>query len=114
MNCLLQSSTVMVMHSTYNKIIIRLFQYRYFKKPKEHISTLSKEWFTDFFKYLWETGYYVVNTVAFDPLSPDYGKIFEGKNLEPDYDSNQLHSLRDITRTVLNKILGRWFAYCQN
>jgi len=91
--------------STYNKIIIRLFQYRYFKKPMEHISNLSKEWFTDFFRYLWETGYYMVNTVKFDPLSPHYGQIFEGKNLEPNYDSNQLHSLRDITRTVLNKFL---------
>lgn len=88
----------------YNKIVIRLFQYRYFKKPKEKIDDLSKEWFTDFFTYLWNTGYYKVNTVSFDPLASDYWRIFKGKTLVK-YKKDQLDSLNGITRTVLNKFL---------
>lgn len=88
---------------TYNKVLIRLFQYRHFEKPQEHISFLSKDWFTEFFKYLWNAGYYNVSTIGFDPLKFD-GSMFDGKTIK-DYDANQLHSIKGILRTLMNKFV---------
>ena len=90
------------LNETYNKIIIRLFEYRYYKNPKEDISNLNTQWVKDFFTFLWEEGYTQVNTKIFDPLKFD-GSFLIGKNKAP-YKPQAFHKLKEIFHTVSRKL----------
>lgn len=88
---------------TYNKIIIRLYEFRYFKKPDENITNLNTEWVIDFFSFLWLEGYAKVNTRNFDPLRFD-GNTLLSKNREK-YKPQAFHKLLEVFQTVSKKIL---------
>ncbi|MFC2125504.1 hypothetical protein ACFLU5_11900 [Bacteroidota bacterium] len=88
---------------TYNKIVIRLFEYRQYVKPKEEIHYLNSDWIQEFFKYLWDEGYTVLSTRFFDPLKFD-PSIFEKKRREK-YSVDHFFKLFDIIKTVSNKFI---------
>jgi hypothetical protein len=86
---------------TYNKIVIRLFEYRHFTKPKEETSYFDETWIANFFTFLWNEGYTNLSTKNFDPLkfNPD---IFSNKEKKK-YDVDNYYKLLEITQTVSNK-----------
>lgn len=91
--------------NTYNKIIIRLYEYRFFEQPLEQISSLDVEWITEFFKFLWTTGYSSVSTINFDPLKFD-GSIFINKNKNK-YQPQSFIKLYSVFFTVCKKLLPK-------
>ncbi|MEP3388175.1 MAG: hypothetical protein ABJO02_08310 [Reichenbachiella sp.] len=90
---------------TYNKIIIRLFEFRHFRKPPEHVDSLSNIWVTSFFTFLWEHGYTKLNTKIFDPLRFD-SAIFHDKEIV-NYKLQHFYKLYGIFATVCRKLLTK-------
>lgn len=88
---------------TYDKIVIRLFEYRHYRKPQESTSYFNENWITKFFKYLWEQGYTVLNTQIFDPIKFD-PEIFTNKRILK-YSVDNFYKLFDIVKTVSNKFI---------
>ncbi|MCB0479186.1 MAG: hypothetical protein KDC84_13540 [Crocinitomicaceae bacterium] len=86
--------------STYNKIVIRLFEYRFYMKPKEHVNHYDEQWVASFFEFLHSHGYTKLNTKIFDPLrfNPD---IFVNKAVDH-YKSDNLYTLLEILQRVSN------------
>lgn len=89
--------------STYNKIIIRLFEYRHFVKPKEETSYFNEKWIKNFFSFLWNEGYTNLSTKIFDPLKFN-PIIFQGKR-KLKYDVDNFYKLFEVLKTVSNKFI---------
>jgi hypothetical protein len=86
--------------STYDKIVIRLFEYRHFSKPQEHSNYFNEKWIASFFTFLWTDGYTELNTKNFDPLKFDT-EIFTNKN-KANYEVDNFYKLFEILKTVSN------------
>ncbi|MBL7857261.1 MAG: hypothetical protein JNM57_06195 [Cyclobacteriaceae bacterium] len=84
--------------NTYDKIVIRLYEYLHYKNPQRHIKAYNHNWVTNFFKFLWVEGYASVSTQKFDPLNFD-SAIFEGKARKK-YNSDNLYKLFEIVKTL--------------
>lgn len=85
---------------TYDKIVIRLYEYRHFMNPKEHVTYFNEGWVEDFFRFLWHHGYTVLSTVKFDPLKFD-PNIFVDKPIKK-YKVDNYYKLFEIIQTVSN------------
>lgn len=91
--------------STYDKIIIRLYEYRFYNKPKEHVRDYDEKWVEDFFRFLWQHGYTVLSTVKFDPLKFD-PTIFVDKPIKK-YKVDNYYKQFEIIQTISNYFANR-------
>jgi len=92
--------------ATYQKIVLRLLEYREHKKPKEDVKHLNTQWLVDFFNFLNETGFYVINTSNLDPLRYDRKIFFQDKKEEnpkerKPYEPKSLNKMIGIVKTLI-------------
>lgn len=91
--------------NTYDKIVIRMFEYLHYQKPPRHTQTFNQKWIENFLKFLWQEGYSKVSTRNFDPLNfnPD---IFLNKTREK-YNSDNLYKLFEIIKTLTRRFVKK-------
>jgi len=92
--------------SIYNKLIFRLFQYRYFEKPTEKLKDLNEDWVFNFLKYLSDFGYSTASSNTFDPLKFDENTFVNKPFLK--YNPRQIKKLFEIFKTVYNYLNDKY------
>ncbi len=91
--------------STYDKIALRLYEYRYYMKPNENVNNFDEYWVTEFMTFLWNHGYTNLNSVRFDPLKFNED-IFINKPIKK-YKASNLYKLLEVVQTVSNHFADR-------
>jgi hypothetical protein len=86
-------------NETYQKIVLRLMEYRELVNPDGHITKVNADWFISFFQFLEREGWYTINTVNFDPLKYDRKIFFQQKEKNP-YKPKSLNKMIGIVKAL--------------
>lgn len=90
----------------YPKIVVRLFEYKERANPPSQPTAYNLKWIQNFFKWFDANGYYVINTVNFDPLNYD-PQIFKLDKERKQYEGKSLQKMLNIIKDLSRKFEKR-------